>query len=140
MDDILLTGNDIPMLIMVKKWLSKKFSMKNLGEASYIFKIKIYRDRSKRMLGLSQKLYVEKVLKRLSIKNSKRRLLPLKHGINLFKMMCPTTSEEVQCMSRIPYTSVIGSLMYVMLCTRPDIILTVSVMSRYQSNLDEEHG
>ena len=42
-------------------------------------------------------------------------------------------------MSRIPYASAIGSLLYVMLCTRSDIVLIVSVMSKYQSNPDEEH-
>ena len=53
--------------------------------------------------------------------------------------MYPTTSEKVQCMSRIPYASAIESLIYVMLCTRPDITFAMSVMSRYQSNSDEEH-
>ena len=52
-DDILLIGNDIPMLTIVKIWLSKKFSLKDLGEASFILGIKIYRDRPNRMLGLS---------------------------------------------------------------------------------------
>ena len=52
-DDIVIMGNDIPSLQSVKSWLSKKFSMKDLGEASYILGIKINRDRSKRMLGLS---------------------------------------------------------------------------------------
>ena len=42
-------------------------------------------------------------------------------------------------MSRILYASTIGSLMYVMLCTRPDIVLAVNVTRRYQSNLDKEH-
>ena len=74
-----------------------------------------------------------------SMENSKRRFLPLRYGINFFKMMCPTTSEEVQCMSKIPYASTIGSLMYVMLYTRPDIVLAVSITSRYQSNPNEEH-
>ena len=113
--------------------------MKDLGEASYILRIKVCRDRPKWMLGLSQKLYIEKVLKRFSIENSKRRLLPLRYGISLFKMICPTTSEKIQCMSRIPYASAIGSLMYVIRCTRPDIALAVSVTSRYQSNPREEH-
>ena len=53
-DDILLIGNDVPMLTTVKKWLSKDFSMKDLGEASYIMDIKVYRDRPNRTLGLSQ--------------------------------------------------------------------------------------
>ena len=94
-DDILLIENDISMLTTIKRWLSKKFFMKDLGEASYILGIKIYRDRSKQMLGLSQKLYVEKVLKRFSMKNSKRDLLSIRHDICLSEMMCPTTSEKI---------------------------------------------
>ena len=53
-DDILLIGNDIPTLQSVKSWLGKCFSMKYLGKAAYILSIKIYRDRSQRLLGLSQ--------------------------------------------------------------------------------------
>ena len=53
-DDILLIGNDIPIMQSVKTWLLNKFFTKDLGEASYILGIKIYRDRSKRMFGLSQ--------------------------------------------------------------------------------------
>ncbi|KAL8118400.1 hypothetical protein AgCh_016069 [Apium graveolens] len=57
-------GNDIPMLQSVKVWLSKNFTMKDLGEASYILGMKIYRDRSRRMIGLTQGTYIQKVLKR----------------------------------------------------------------------------
>ena len=52
-DDILLIENNVSMLQEVKEWLSDKFSMKDLGEAAHILKIKIYRDRSNRLLGLS---------------------------------------------------------------------------------------
>ena len=55
-DDILLIGNDIPMLESVKGWLKKCFSLKDLGEAGYILEIKIYKDRSKRLLVLCQDL------------------------------------------------------------------------------------
>ena len=84
-------------------------------------------------------MYIEEVLKRFSMKNSKRGLLPLSNGIHLSKKMYPDTPEEIQCMSKIPYASTIGSLMYTMLCTQPDIALAVSVMSRYLANPDEEH-
>ena len=77
MDDILLIGNDIPTLQGIKIWLSSQFSMKDLGEASYILEIKVYRDRSKRMLGLSQKQYKKEMLNGFSIKNFKRGLLSL---------------------------------------------------------------
>nr|CAD1833681.1 unnamed protein product [Ananas comosus var. bracteatus] len=127
------------MMSSVKLWLSQNFSMKNLGDASYILGIKVCRDRSRRLLGLSQKMYIEEVLKRFSIENSKRGLLPLRHGIYLSKKMCPKTPEERECMNRIPYASAIGSLMYAMLCTRPYIAHAVSVTSRYQSNPGLEH-
>ncbi|KAL0391310.1 UNVERIFIED_CONTAM: hypothetical protein Slati_4542600 [Sesamum latifolium] len=52
-DDTLLIGNDVKMLGDIKAWLSTQFSMKDMGEASYILGIKIYRDRSRRMLGLT---------------------------------------------------------------------------------------
>ena len=66
-DDVLLMGNDIPMLTSVKAWLSLKFSMKDLGEAAFILGIKIYRDRSRKLLGLSQSTYIDKLLKRFNM-------------------------------------------------------------------------
>ena len=58
-DDILLIGNDVSMLNSVKESLNGKFSMKGLREEIYIFGIKIYRDRSRRLLGLSQSTYIK---------------------------------------------------------------------------------
>ena len=59
--------------------------MKDLGEATYILGIKIYKDRSKKLIGLSQSAYIDKVLCRFSMQDSKRRFLPMSHGINLSK-------------------------------------------------------
>ena len=84
-------------------------------------------------------MYIKEVLKRFNLKNSKRDLLHLRHGIHLSKKICPDTPEEIQCMSKILYASTIGSLIYVMLCTRPNIVLVMSVTNRYQANPDEEH-
>ncbi|KAL0345652.1 UNVERIFIED_CONTAM: hypothetical protein Sradi_4396500 [Sesamum radiatum] len=70
-DDILFNENGVKILGDTKAWLSTQFSIKDLGEASYILGIKIIRDRSKRMLGMTQTSYVEKVLKRFKMKNSK---------------------------------------------------------------------
>ena len=107
-DDILLIGNDIPTLQNVKSWLGKCFSMKDLGEAAYILGIKIYRDRSKRLIGLSQSTYIDKVLKRFSMQDSKRGYLPMSHGISLRKSQCPNTKDEREWMSKIPYASAIA--------------------------------
>jgi Reverse transcriptase (RNA-dependent DNA polymerase) len=66
-DDILLIGNDISMLDSVKSSLSRVFSMKDLGEATYILGIQIFRERSKRLIGLSQSTYIGKVLERFNM-------------------------------------------------------------------------
>ena len=68
--------------------------MKDLGEASYILGMRIYRDRSKRLLGLSQSMYIDTVLKRFSMENFKKGYLPIGHGIQLSKKDCVTTPEE----------------------------------------------
>nr|GEZ02280.1 hypothetical protein [Tanacetum cinerariifolium] len=61
-DDILIIGNNIPRLKEVKDYLGKCFSMKDLGEAAYILGIKIYRDRSRRLIRLNQSAYIDKIL------------------------------------------------------------------------------
>ena len=138
-DDILLIGNDIPALKTVKSWLGKCFSMKDMGETAYILGIKIYRDRSRRMIGLSQSTNIDKVLRRFKMENSKRGNLPVGHRITLSKTQCPKTIDEQKRISSIPYASAIGSIMYAMICTRPDVSYALSMTSRYLSNPGEAH-
>ncbi|KAJ9545518.1 hypothetical protein OSB04_025225 [Centaurea solstitialis] len=138
-NDILLIGNDVPTLQSVKSWLSKCFQMKDLGEAAYILGIKIYRNRSKRLIGLSQSTYIDKILKKFRMDESKKGFIPMQHGIVLSKTQCPVSSQDQDKMKSVPYASAIGSIMYAMLCTRPDVAYSVSVTSRYQQNLGEPH-
>ncbi|KAI3470105.1 hypothetical protein Pfo_026768 [Paulownia fortunei] len=91
------------------------------------------------MIGLSQSMYIDKVLKRFSIEEFKRGFLPMSHGVSLSQVMSPKSPEEREMMARIPYASAIGSIIYAMLCTRPDITHALSVTNRYQSNPGEEH-
>ncbi|XP_043710428.1 secreted RxLR effector protein 161-like [Telopea speciosissima] len=73
------------------------------------------------------------------MKNSKKGNVPFRHGISLSKSQCPKTPEDIEEMRRVPYASAVGSLMYAMLCTRPDICYVVGIVSRFQSNLGKEH-
>ena len=63
----------------------------------------------------------------------------MSHGIMLSKSQCPDTKDERERMSKIPYASAIGSIMYDMLCTRPDVSYALSITSRYQSDPGESH-
>ena len=139
MDDIFLIGNDTEFLNSIKGYLNKNFSMKDLGESAYILGIKIYRDRSRCLIGLLQRTYLDKVLKKFKMDQSKKGFLPVLQGVKLSQTQCPTTSEDRQKMKVIPYASAIGSIMYVMLCTRPDVCLAISIVGRYQSNPGVDH-
>jgi hypothetical protein len=117
-DDILLIGNDIPMIEVVKSSLRKSFSMKDLEEAAYILVIKIYRDRSNRLIRLRQDAYIDKILNRFNMQDSKKGFLPMSHGITLSKKQCPSEPDEQERMKVIPYASAIGSIIY---ATQPDV-------------------
>ena len=73
--------NDVAALSIVKVWLASTFDMKDLGEASYILGIKLIRDRNRKIMGLSQADYIDKLLTRFSMDNSKKGLLPFRHGL-----------------------------------------------------------
>ena len=113
--------------------------MKDLGEASYILGIKLFQDKKRRIMGLSQATYIEKVLSRFSMDNSKKGLLPFRYGLAFSNDQCPKTQEEIDRLAGVPYTLAVDSLMYVMLCTRPDIYFAVGMVSKYQSNPGPEH-
>ena len=103
--------------------------MKDLGEANFILGIRLWRDHKNRMLGLSQVGYIDKILEWFSIKNSKKGLLPFKHGVPLSDDQRPKTLKEENMIRQIPYASAVGGLMYVMLCTRLDICYSIGMVS-----------
>src|SRR5215813_12907703 len=138
-NDILLIGNDVKILSDVKTRLANQFQMKDLGEASYVLRIQILQDRKKRLLAMSQASYIDKILVRFGMQNSKKGNFPFRHEIHLSKEQSPKTPQAVEEMRHIPYASAVGSLMYAMLCTRPDICFAVGVVSRFQSNPGLDH-
>ena len=129
-DDILLIGNSTEFLDSIKGYLNKIFSMKDLSEAAYILVIQIYRDRSRRLIGLSQSTYLDKVLNKFKMDQGKKGFLPVLQRVKLSQTQCPTTAEDREKMKDVPYASAIGSIMYAMLCTRPDVCLAISLAGR----------
>ena len=64
---------------------------------------------------------------------------PIKKDKNLNLAMCPKTSQEREVMSKVPYSTVVRSLMYAMMCTRLDIYYAIGLISWYQSNPGNGH-
>ena len=83
------------------------------------------------MLGLSQSGYIDLVLKRFNIEGSKRGYLPIGHGIQLSKKISPKTPEKRNRIGSIPYASTVRSIIYVILCIRPDVAYALGIVSRF---------
>ena len=72
-------------------------------------------------------MYIDRILNRFDMQNSKRGFLPMSHGVHLSKTICPRTQAEKDKMDKVPYASAIGSIMYAMICTRLDISYAVNM-------------
>ena len=138
-DDMLIVGQDRIKIGSLKKDLSKSFTMKDLGSTKQILGMRITRDRTKRLLWLSQERYVEKVLERFNMHKSKSVITPLAGHFKLSSKQSPTSEKEMEEMKKISYSYVVGSLMYAMICTRLDIAYAVGVVSRFLANPGNEH-
>ncbi|KAL5740548.1 hypothetical protein ACOSQ2_029728 [Xanthoceras sorbifolium] len=138
-DDMLIAAKDMFELNKLKSELSGEFEMKDLGAAKKILGMEIRRDKAAGKLYLTQKSFVEKVLERFGMKNAKPVSTPLAAHFKLSAAMSPQLDNDIEYMSHVPYSSAVGSLMYAMVCTRPDIAHAVSVVSRYMSNPGKEH-
>ena len=136
-DDMLIAGGCKREIDKLKRELSKEFAMKDLGAAKQILGMRIKRDNG--VLKLSQEEYVKKVLSRFNMDGSKPVSTPLACHFKLSKDQSPTTEQDRAQMDKVPYASAIGSLMYAMVCTRPDIAHAVGVVSRYMSNPGKQH-
>jgi hypothetical protein len=139
MDDILLASSDVSLLLETKRFLSSNFDMKDLGEASFVLGIKIHRDRRKRVLRLSQKAYLEKVVNKFSMHACNPTPAPIVKGDKYVSFQSPRNQYEIDQMKSVRYASAVGSLMYAQVCTRPDLAFVTGMLGRYQKNSDVSH-
>jgi hypothetical protein len=103
----------------VKSYLNTRFSIKDLGEASYILGIKIIRYISRCIIALSQSTYIDKILKKFQMDQSKKGFLTMLQNKTIGASQCPLTAEDRENMLNIPYASAIGSIVcHVMYSTR----------------------
>ncbi|WJX42094.1 hypothetical protein P8452_29365 [Trifolium repens] len=126
-DDILIASSDKHEIQQLKVKLNGEFEMKDLGNAKKILGMDIVRDRSKGVLFLSQHDYLKKVVERFRMSDSKVVNTPLGHHSKLSIKQCPQSEDEKEKMEGTPYASGVGSIMYGMVCSRPDLSYAISV-------------
>ncbi|XP_070032175.1 uncharacterized mitochondrial protein AtMg00810-like [Nicotiana tomentosiformis] len=108
-----------------KRMLASKFDMKDLGVIDVILGIRIHK--TPQGLALSQSHYIEKVLDKFKYLDVKIAETPIDVSYVLQK-------NEGESESQLDYARVLGSLMYIMNCTRPDIACAISKPSQFTSN------
>ncbi|CAM8885712.1 unnamed protein product [Rhodiola kirilowii] len=138
-DDMLVAAKSKSDIQKLKGLLSAEFEMKDLGAAQKILGVEIYKERSQKKLFLSQKSYIQKILSRFGMSSAKPIDTPSAVNLRLSSVSAAQSEAEKEYMSRVPYSSAVGSLMYAMVCTRPDIAHAVSVVSRFMGQPGKEH-
>jgi hypothetical protein len=138
-DDMLIACKSIVEIERLKTQLKNEFEIKDLGEAKKILGMEITRERAKGIVCLTQKQYL-KVVKCFGMDdNTKPTTTPLAPHFKLSPVMSPSTDEERDYMAHVPYANLVGSLMYAIVCMRPDISQAVSMVSRYMHDPEKRH-
>ena len=139
-DDMLIALKNVKEIEKLKTEPNQEFEMKDLGEAKKILGMEITRDREGCKICLTQKQYLKKVLNCFNIsEKSKHVSTPLNPHMKLSASLSPSSDEEQECMSQVPYANVVSSLMYVMVCMRPNISHAVGVVSKYMHDSGKGH-
>ena len=132
-DDILIAASGEPRLAKVKSHLASKFDVRDLGEAEFFLGMELTRDRTARTVKLTQKKLTRELVERFGMTEAKARSVPLGAGEKL------TRDGEPLRTDKFPYSELIGSLLYLSVCTRPDIAQAVGALARYMANPTEDH-
>lgn len=134
-DDILLFATDLSLINSLKAKLMAGFKMTDAGEAHYCIGLEITRDRAAKTITLSQKKYATSILERFGMNDSRGITTPMEVGFRPQKAQRPNHNPEL----RAQYQEALGSLMYLMTGTRPDLAYSVGVLSKHMSNPTEQH-
>jgi transposase InsO family protein len=133
-DDMLVAG-DRGAVLQVKDYLGKAFQIRDLGPVSFFLGMEIVRDRSAGTLKLSQAKAVTELVRQYGQVGCKNRATPLNAGISL----SPVTVENDDDDNAPQYRALVGSLLYIANCTRPDIAFSVGMLCRFMSKPGMEH-
>ena len=133
-DDMFLVGKDAARMKSVRQQLSSKFDIKDFGKLSYFLGMSIVQNLEERNTWMGQPTYTEKLLTKMGMGDCKPVKTPVDPGNRLVK-----ASEDEEALDQQSYQSLVGSLMYLTTCTRPDIAYAVGMLSRYSSKPNQSH-
>ena len=133
-DDLIIFGKNMASINNLKAQLNEEYEMKDLGELRYFLGIQVHRDRERKIIHISQSGYNRTILERYGMQNSKPASTPLSTSARLVK----TTIMDVLAEQK-EYQSIVGSLMYAMLATRPDLAQSIQQVSQFSQKPTRMH-
>lgn len=132
-DDLIIIASTKAAMEACKAGLSNTFKMTDLGDTSHFLGMEVQRDRAAKLIHLHQGSYIRGMLERLGMSDCAPLRIPIAVGTKL-----PPCAEEEQSF-RTYFQSAVGSLMYLMVATRPDLAFAVHAVSQFMSSPSEEH-
>jgi Reverse transcriptase (RNA-dependent DNA polymerase)/gag-polypeptide of LTR copia-type/Integrase core domain/GAG-pre-integrase domain len=139
-DDLLIASNNLADLTQFKSDLSSEFKMEDLGEATFILGVKIERDRVARTITIGQSAYVTALLDRHGMTDCKPVTAPMDLSSTVHQLVKAPEGHQTPQDETRDYQSIIGGIMFAMLCTRPDIAFAVTTLSQFASNPMPAHA
>ena len=133
-DDLLILGDSREEISSIKDEFSKRFEMKDLGPAKVMLGIEISRDRKNRKLFISQQQYIDEILKRFNMNESRTVTTPMEKS-----SLSELDIKDERAPENTPYRQAIGSLIYLVSGTRPDLAFCVRRLSQYLENPQKNH-
>ncbi|OUC43997.1 integrase core domain protein [Trichinella nativa] len=137
-DDVIIASNNTARLNELKKALAKSFKMDDIGPIHYCLGIEI-KQSANGDIEMSQQNYIMDILEKFRMMNSKPVETQIDASGKLSAELFPRTEAEKAEMQNMPYRSLVGSLMYLSVSTRPDIAFAVSLLSQFNENYGSQH-
>jgi hypothetical protein len=137
-DDLVISSPSSDAINTFKADMSSRFNMKDMGQLKNVLGMEV--ERTSKTLSLTQCIYTKDIAKRFGVHNNRcKHKLPMRPNTKLSIADCPTTPEEREEADALPYRALIGSLMYLMISTRPDIACALIQLSRFLQNWGKAH-
>ena len=138
-DDMILAAKSLRTIEKLKDDLRQRYKISDLGELHWLLGVEVKRDRKNRLIHLSQRAYIETVLKEFNLSDSTTLSIPAEPGTILGPHQSPKTATEFKEMEDIPYARGVGKLMYYYVATGPQIGYIIRILTQFMSNPGRAH-
>ena len=127
-------ASTLALVVDLKRRVGEHVEVTDLGELHWLLGIEVKRDRETCTISLSQRSYIDAIIRHFGLEDSKPISTPMDPNSKILTSHSPSTGAQYAAMRNVPYREAVGALMYAMLGTRPDISFAVTMVSKFSSN------